>query len=78
MHFIFVVNSATNGLPAMFDEKEIEEIFKFLGLESKEERQAILSQRFFRKPDSKPKYETVLDNATTVNEEGGPQDTGLE
>lgn len=62
----------------MFDEKEIKEIFKVLGLETKEERQAILSKGFRPKPDSKPKYQIVLDNATTVNEEGGPQDTRLE
>lgn len=71
-------HSATNGLVAMFDENEIEEIFKALGLKSKEERQAILSKGFFRKPSSKPKYHIVLDSTTTVNEEGGPQDTRLE
>lgn len=63
----------------MFDENEIKEIFKALGLETAEERQAILSRGFFRKPDSRPEYKIVLDNATTVKkEEGGPQDTRLE
>lgn len=71
-------NSATNGWVAMFDENEIEKIFVVLGLETEEKRQAILSRGFFRKPERKPKYRIVLDNATTVGKEGGPQDTGLE
>jgi hypothetical protein len=75
---IFGSHSVTNGWVTMYDKNKIEEIFKTLGLESKEKRQVILSQSSFRKTDSKPKYRFVLDNATTVNEEEEPQDARLE
>jgi len=75
---IFSSHSETNGLVTMYSENEIEEIFKVLGLESEEKRQAILSKSPSRKTDSKSKYRFVLDNATTVTEEGGPQDARLE
>ena len=62
----------------MFKNEEIEKIFESLGLKTENDRQKILSQGVLHKHKGEPKYQIVLDNATTLNEERGSKGARLE
>jgi len=63
----------------MLTEKEVEEVFEFLGLQTEKKRKKILSTRVSRlEHEKRVRNHIILDNVTSVTKEGNVKSAKLE